>query len=76
MVNGISALLMGAITACLLLVESPFQGSESHRRAAGGYLSPRRAGSGAGGGACPPQPQGLELGDSQVQPSVSSSPGW
>lgn len=75
MVNGVSALLMGAVTAGLLLVESPFQGSESHRRAAGGHHSPGRAGPG-GWGACPPQPQGLDLGDSRVQPSVPSSPGW
>lgn len=50
MVNGVSALLMGAVTAGLLLVESPFQGSESHRRAAGGHHSPGRAGPGGWGG--------------------------
>ena len=41
MVNGVSTLLMGPVTAGLLLVESPFQGSESHRRAVGGTPQPR-----------------------------------
>ena len=68
MVNGISALLMGAITACLLLVESPFQGSESHRRAAGGHLSPRRAGSGAGEGLAHHSPKGWSLGTAESSP--------
>ena len=67
MVNGVSALLMGAVTAGLLLVESPFQGSESHRRAVGGHRSPGWAGSGPGGLAHH-SPKGWTLGTAESSP--------
>lgn len=69
MVKVISPRLVGTVRAGLLLVETPFQGPESHSRAAGGHHSPRRAGPGSGGLAHH-SPKGWTLG----QPSPALRP--
>lgn len=68
----VSPFLMGTVRAGVLLVESPFQGSESHSRAAGGRHSPGRAGPGVQGSLHTTAPRAGPWG----QPSPALHPSW